>query len=111
MDQVARRVVLALAMPAALLAVAGCRQTATSAPGGDMNSADLEFVTEAYNIINFDREEGSLAPTYAQTPAVKEIAAHLLNDANAFAAKLDPIMRGRGINPPIELRTDLKVRL
>jgi predicted outer membrane protein len=111
MEQVARRSVLALAMPAALLAVAGCRGTATSAPGGDMNPADLEFVTEAYNIITFDREECSLAPTYAQTPAVKEIAAHLLNDANAFAAKLDPIIKARGINPPAELRTDLRVRL
>jgi predicted outer membrane protein len=34
-----------------------------------------------------------------------------LNDANAFAAKLDPIIKARGINPPAELRTDLRVRL
>jgi predicted outer membrane protein len=109
MEQVAQRAAFALA--AALLAVAGCRETATSAPGGDMNPADLEFVTEAYNIIVFDREEASLAPTYAVTPAVKAIAAHLLNDANAFAAKGIPIMKARGIKPPADLRTDLRIRL
>ncbi|MBV9251838.1 MAG: DUF4142 domain-containing protein, partial [Acetobacteraceae bacterium] len=75
-----------------------------------MNEADLEFVTQAYNVILFDREEGSLVPTYGQTPAVKEIAAKLLNDANAFAAKLDPLLKAQGITPPAELRTDLRVR-
>jgi predicted outer membrane protein len=111
MEQVTRRTVLALAMPAALFALAGCGTTVTSAPGGDVNAADLEFVTQAYNIITFDHEECSLAPTYAHTPAVKEIAARLLNRANAFAAKLDPIVKAQGIKPPTELRTDLRVRL
>ena len=111
MEHVTRRAVLALSMPAALFALGGCRTTATSASGGDMNQADLEFITQAYNIITFDREEASRAPSYAQTPAVVEIAAKLLNDANAFAAKLYPIMQARGINPPTELRSDLRVRL
>ena len=112
MKQVARRTVLALAMPAALFALAGCQTpTATSAQGGDMNQADLEFVTEAYNLIRFDRAECSLAPAYAHTPAVKEIAAHLLNDADAFDAKLRPIIKAQGINRPTELRSDLRVRL
>jgi predicted outer membrane protein len=112
MQRVTRRAALALAMPPALLALAGCGEgAATSRPGGDMNAADLEFVTEAYNIITFDREECSLAPTYAHTPAVKEIAADLLKRADAFAAKLDPIVKARGIKPPHDLRTDLRVRL
>ena len=111
MEQVTRRTVLALATPAALLALPGCQTIVASAPGGDMNPADLDFVTEAYNLITFDREECSLAPTYAQSAAVKALAAHLLNDANAFAAKLDPIIKARGIRPPTELRTDLRVRL
>jgi putative membrane protein len=110
MEQVARRVALALAMPTVLFALGGCRTAATSA-SGDINSADLEFITQAYNIITFDREEASLAPTYAQTPAVKEIAAKLLNDANAFAAKLDPIIKAHGIELPTELRSDLRIRL
>jgi predicted outer membrane protein len=111
MEELTRRTVLALAMPGALLAVAGCGETATSATGGDINPAGLEFVTEAYNIVTFDREECSLAPTYAHTPAVKEIAAKLLEGANLFAAKLDRIMKAWGINPPTELRSDLRVRL
>ena len=104
------RTVFALAMPAALFALAGCGTTA-SAPGGDVSQADLEFVTDAYNIVTFDREECSLAQTYAHSPEVKEIAAKLLNDANAFAVKLDQYMKARGINPPTQLRSDLRVRL
>jgi hypothetical protein len=100
MEQVTRRTVLALAMPATLFALARCGTTVTSAPGGDVNAADLEFVTQAYNIITFDHEECSLAPTYAHTPAVKEIAARLLNRANAFAAKLDPIVKARASTRP-----------
>ena len=106
------RTVLALAMLAALFALAGCGTKATPAPGGgDVSQADLEFVTQAWNIITFDREECSLAQTYAHSPEVKEIAAKLLNDANAFAVKLDQYMKARGINPPTQLRSDLRVRL
>ena len=105
------RTVLALVLPVALFALAGCGTRATSVPGGDVNQADLDFVTQAYNIIIFNREECSLAQTYAHSPEVKEIAAKLLKDTNAFAAKLEPIMKARGINPPTELRRDLRVRL
>ena len=105
------RTVLALPMLAALFALAGCGTKATPAPGGDVSQADLEFVTQAWNIITFDREECSLAQNYAHSPEVKEIAARLLNDANAFAAKLDQYMKARGINPPTQLRSDLRVRL
>ncbi|MBV9249937.1 MAG: DUF4142 domain-containing protein [Acetobacteraceae bacterium] len=110
MEQVTRRVVLALAMPTVLLALGGCRTAATSA-SGEMNSADLEFVTQAYNIITFDREEASLAPAYAQTPEVKQIAVKLLYDAKTFAAKLYPIIKAHGIELPTELRSDLRIRL
>jgi len=107
----ATRTALALAFPAALFALAGCGTRATSAAGGDVNQADLEFVTQAYNIIIFNREECSLAQTYAHSPEVKQIATKLLNDTNVFAAKLDPIMKARGITPPTQLRRDLRVRL
>ena len=112
MEQVmTRRTVLALAMPMALLTLAGCGGTAASAPGGNLSETDLEFATQAWNLVTFDREECSLAPTYAHTPAVKEIAAKLLDGANMFAAKLDPIIKAWGVNPPTELRSDLRVRL
>jgi predicted outer membrane protein len=111
MRQATHRAVLALAIPATLFALTGCGMRATSAAGGDVNQADLEYVTQAYNIIAFNREECSLAQAYAQTPEVKEIAAKLLDDTNAFAAKLDAFTKARGIDPPTVLRTDLRVRL
>jgi len=110
MKQLTHCILLALAMPASLLALAGCGTMATSARA-DTNQADLEFVTQAYDIIMFNREECSLAQTYAQSPEVKAIAAKLLKDTNVFAAKLEPIMQAQGISPPTQLRSDLRVRL
>ena len=81
-----RRTVLALAMPMALLTLAGCE--GSSASGGNLSEADLEFATQAWNLVTFDRAECSLAPTYTQTPAVREIAARLLNDATPSRRKL-----------------------
>jgi predicted outer membrane protein len=112
MDKVTRRTALALAMPAALLTLASCAPpTAASSPGGSMNAADLEFVTQAYNLILFDIQEGELAPTSAKTQAVRDIAAKLVSDARTAQARLDPILKQAGIVPPTDLRSDLRIRL
>jgi predicted outer membrane protein len=111
MQQVTRRTVLALTAPA-LVALAGCQQTqSTARPGGDMNANDLDFVANAVNIINFDREECTLAETQSRSPEVRQIAGKLLSDANAFDGRLQPIVQASGIAPPAQLRTDLRVRL
>ena len=110
MNKVTRRTALALAMPAALLALAGCHApSATSV--GDMNSADLDFVTNGYNLVQFDIQEGELAQTYAQTPEVKALAAKLLADAHLAQEKFDPVIKAAGITLPGELRSDLRIRL
>ena len=113
MTQFSRRAALSLVLPAAL-ALAGCqtqtRATATR-DSGDINDADLDFVANAQNIIVFDREECVLAQTQARTPEVRALAAKLLADANAFDARLQPILRETGIKPPDVLRSDLRVRL
>ncbi len=111
MIQLSRRAALAFVLPAAA-AIAGCQTQASSASaGGDMNDADLDFVANAQNIITFDREECMLAQTQAQTPAVRALAVKLLADANAFDARLQPILQETGIKPPSVLRSDLRVRL
>ncbi len=111
MTQLSRRAALAFVLPAAA-AIAGCQtQASTASSGGDMNDADLDFVANAQNIISFDREECMLAQTQAQTPAVRALAVKLLADANAFDARLQPILQETGIKPPSVLRSDLRVRL
>lgn len=112
MTQLSRRTAMSLLLPASAL-LAGCQSQATSGttPGGDMNDADLDFVTNAQNIILFDREECTTAQTQAKTPEIRALAARLLADANAFDAKLAPILAETGIKPPTVLRSDLRVRL
>ncbi len=106
-----RRAALALVLPAALV-LAGCATKATATNDrGDMNPSDLDFVASARNIIEFDREECTAAQTQARSPAVRALAAKLLADANAFDAKLQPILVEAGISGPTALRSDLRVRL
>lgn len=111
MSQVSRRGALGIAVLAAL-SVAGCQPAAApTSASGDMNSSDLDFVTNAANIIIFDREECTSAQSQARTPAVRAIAAKLLDDANMFDAKLQAVLAQAGVKAPTQIRSDLRVRL
>lgn len=95
----------------ALLALAACQTPVAQSTAGTATPAEVNFTTNAYQIIQFDREEGQLAQTQAKMPRVKAIAQQLTAEADQFAAKLDPVAAGAGIKPPTELRNDLRVRL
>ena len=99
-----------LAGAAVLLALAGCASP-TATPSAGANNADAEFITEAYQIIQFDRQEGQIAQEQANDPRVKAIAARLMQEANDYADRLGPVAKQVGIKPPTILRNDLRVRL
>ncbi len=100
-----------LVCAAALLALAACQAPVAVSTGGTATPAEVSFTTNAYQIIQFDREEGKLAETQAKSPRVKAIAQQLMTEADQFAAKLDPVAASSGIKPPTELRNDLRIRL
>lgn len=106
MTKIARRAALTLAATALL---AGCGSSHSTSKT-NMSEADLDFVTNAFNIIEFDRQECSLAESQAKTADVRMLAAQLLEQANAFDARLQPIAATAGIRPPTVLRTDLRIR-
>jgi putative membrane protein len=95
---------------AAALLLAACGQNARSTSNG-ANPAEVRFTTNAYQIIEFDRQEGALAQTEAKNPQVKALAQQLTAQADAFAARLAPSAADAGITPPRVLRNDLRVRL
>lgn len=97
---------------AALLLLAACQgQNAKSTSGTAANPAEVRFTTDAYQIIEFDRQEGALARTQARDPRVKALAQQLTDQADEFAAKLAPVAAAASITPPRVLRNDLRVRL
>lgn len=105
------RKIKVLASAAVLLALAAC-QTPTARPtSADVNPADVNFVTNVYQIILFDREESTQAQTEARDPRVAALSQRLLQQANQFAANLAPVARSLGIAPPTVLRNDLRVRV
>jgi putative membrane protein len=108
MTKMSRRAALFLV---AAIPLAACETTkSTSAPTGDMEPADLDFVADAFNIIQFDRDECTIAQAQATSPEVRALAGQMLQQANDFDAKLQPIAASLGIKPPNVLRTNLKIR-
>ncbi len=102
-----------LTAAAALLLLAACNNQNAKPTSSDAsaNPAEVQFTTDAYQIIEFDRQEGALAKTQAQSPAVKAISDQLTNQANGFAVRLAPTATAASITPPRVLRSDLRVRL
>ncbi len=111
MTTMTRRLTLLLPLGAAIgLAACQTTQSSASSSSGDMSSSDLEFVTNAFDIIAFDRAECTLAQTQARSPEVRSLAAKLLADANQFDAQLRPIAMQAGITPPTVLPATLRNR-
>lgn len=96
----------------ALLALAGCLvETPSATTQTGANREDVDFVTNAYQLIMFDREEGALAGTEAMDPLVRALAAKMVAEANQLAEKLGPLAAAEGISPPDILRYSLRIRL
>jgi len=98
---------------AALLLLVACeaQNAQPTSTASSVNPAEVRFTTNAYQIIEFDRQEGALAQTQAKNPRVKALAQQLTNQANDFAAHLAPTAQAASIQPPTVLRDDLRVRL
>ncbi len=98
---------------AMLLVLANCNnQNAKPASSNvSVNPAEVRFTTDAYQIIEFDRQEGAMARTQAKNPAVKALSDQLTSQANDFAARLGPTAAAASIKLPSILRNDLRVRL
>jgi putative membrane protein len=93
---------------AAVLLLTACQSsTATSTAGA--SSGDVEFVTNAYQLITFDRQEGELAQ--AMDPQVRALSAKMVDDANRLAERLAPIAAAEGIQQPNILDYGRRVRL
>ena len=107
-----RRAAMLLPLLGGAAALAGCQATQASAssPAGDMSGSDLEFVTNAFDIIAFDRDECTIAQTQARSPEVRAVAAKLLAEANQFDAELRPVAAESGIKPPTVLPSRLRIR-
>ena len=101
-----RRFVLAAAL--LLLVSCGGERARPTSPG--VNPAEVQFTTGAYQLIEFDRQQGFLAQTRAKNPAVRALAQQLTKQASDFAARLGPTAAAAGIRPPTILRRDLRIR-
>ena len=100
------------AMLFGMLLVAGCQSTtAVPTAASSASPGDLQFATNAAQIIKFDQQECTLAQVHATNPEVRTLAAKLLDEANAFQARLVPAAAEAGIKLPDTLDDMRRVRI
>ena len=94
----------------------GCGRTEATAPGqAHVSAYDLDFITNLYNVVEFDRE--IIASELARTPdpRVAALARDLLAEANALAAEVEPVADREGIVQPTQVTfqrgSDLHTRI
>ena len=98
---------------AAFLASSSSMLVPASAPSPSppgQSPDDLSFGTDAFNLIDFDRQECTIARTQSKNPEVRALAEQFLQQANEFDARLRPIAAEAGVKPPTVLRSNLRVR-
>jgi predicted outer membrane protein len=105
---------IACALTAAPLV--GCGQTeATSPSHSNLSAFDLAFVTNLYNVAQYDYDLTQQELGHTSDPRVLALANDLLKDANALVAKVKPIADREGIVAPNSTRfgqrVDLQMRL
>jgi predicted outer membrane protein len=100
----------------ASLALAGCgREEATAPAQAHVSSYDLSFITNLYNVVEFDRQVIGQELARTPDPRVAALARDLLREANDMDAKVRPIAEREGIVPPdtvsFRQRADLQTRI
>lgn len=86
-------------------------QVAPGASASAVSNFDREFVTNAYQIILFDRAQGQIAQVQADDPRVRALAVRLMRQADEFDRRLAPIAASLGITPPTVLDRERRLRL
>ena len=98
---------------AAAIAIVGCRRQEASAPyiSQTIGEGDVRFITDAYNLTMFDRDEGMLAPARTRNPAVLDMASYLARTGTHYQDLIRPAAARKGIEPPQVLDPKLQGRL
>jgi predicted outer membrane protein len=99
-----------------LVALAACGRTeAVAPPGRNVSAYDLDFITNLYNVVEFDKEVIGQELARTGDPRVQALARDLLRQANEMSAKVKPIADREGIQPPqvlsFQQRADLHTRI
>ena len=102
---------LTLGLTLGLPLLAACQSSTATSSTGAASPGDLQFATNASRIIRFDQEECTLAQAHATNPEVRALAAQLLDEANAFQARLAPAAARAGITLPDTLDDTRRVRI
>jgi predicted outer membrane protein len=84
-----------------ILSAVRCVGTEATAPAGSKaTERDLAFITSLYNIVEFDRRVIGQEMARSHDPRVAALAKDILDQANNFDAKVQPIAARDGITEP-----------
>jgi putative membrane protein len=84
----------------------GGGQDKSQTGGGQLSSADRDFIINAAKGGKAEVELGTLASEHAQNPAVKQFGRRMVTDHSEANAKLQQIAQQKGISLPTDLPDD-----
>jgi putative membrane protein len=96
-----------LAALALALQATACTTTAQAPPQTTLSTQDLNAVTTAYQLIQFDLAECLVLVPNGASPRIAALGAHICQDATIYQAKLQAVAQADNITLPTSLRYDL----
>jgi putative membrane protein len=100
-----------LAASAVFAALAACSTTAQAPSSSDLSSGDLNSVTAAYQLVQFDLAECDVLKNGGATPQTLTISAKICADAAHYQGALQQLAASSSITLPNDLTYDLKSRV
>ncbi len=96
---------------ASIAGLAACTTTAQAPQTSGLAPQDLNAMTSAAQLIQFDLAECEVLGAGGVTPSVAAISQKICADASAYKGQLDSLAAANSVTLPNDLRYDLKVKV
>jgi len=91
-------------------AVSGCSPDAEAPISSNLSAQDLDSLTAAYNLTQFDLAECAQLTAGGASAATLNASRKICSDAGIYETKMEAIALARNVTLPTEMSYDLKVR-
>ncbi len=98
------------AVAAGLLTLSACTTAAQAPENSSLTQVDLDALTAAYQLINFDLQECELLPAHTSAPQVTAVATKICSDAARFQPLVEQLAAAHNVTLPNSLSYNLRAQ-
>jgi uncharacterized protein (DUF305 family) len=93
-----------------LVGLAGCSPEAQAPASSGLSAQDLNSLTAAYDLVQFDLSECAQLPPTDISPQTTMVSQKVCADATGYKTKIQALAVARGVTLPAEMSYDMRVR-